>query len=158
MNDTDPIRACWQAYLDALPAGAQRPQAYQAWYFCDNEESANALGALVVAGIKTGTASLVWEYEAEDEQLPQAGDLSIITDWAGRPLCIIETTAIEVKPFYAVDADHAHAEGEGDRSLAYWRAAHWDYFSRTCGAIGRAPAETMPVVCERFRVVFGAAR
>jgi uncharacterized protein YhfF len=51
-----------------------------------------------------------------------------------------------------VDAGHACAEGEGDRSLATWRAAQGS------PSLGRASAETMPVLCERFRVVFGAAR
>jgi uncharacterized protein YhfF len=59
-----------------------------------------------------------------------------------------------VVPFREVTATHAYAEGEGDRSLAYWRQAHWEFFSRTCAALGRAPDETMPVVCEEFRVVF----
>lgn len=51
----------------------------------------------------------------------------------------------------------AAAEGEGDRSLAYWRAAHWRYFSRTLLTISRAPAEDMPLVCERFRLLYPPA-
>ena len=53
-----------------------------------------------------------------------------------------------------VDEVFAYDEGEGDRSLVYWRTVHWEAFSRTCAAIGRKPAETMPLICERFRVVF----
>jgi uncharacterized protein YhfF len=54
-----------------------------------------------------------------------------------------------------VDALFAYEEGEGDRSLAWWRDAHWRYFSRVCERIQRRPEEDMPLVCERFRVVFG---
>jgi len=154
MSAGDPIQAYWQAYLDSLPAEERPQRPYQAWSFCDNEASANELGELARAGVKTATASLFWEYESGSERLPQAGDLSIITDWDKRPLCIIETTAIDIRTFDEVEAGHAYAEGEGDRSLAYWREVHWRYFSRTCAALGRAPAETMPVVCERFRVVY----
>jgi len=32
-------------------------------------------------------------------------------------------------PFGAVDAAFAAAEGEGDRSLAWWQAAHTAYFA-----------------------------
>jgi uncharacterized protein YhfF len=91
---------------------------------------------------------------AGNERVPQVGDLSIITNWDGDPLCIIQTTEVEIKPYNAVDPPFAYDEGEGDRSLAFWRAAHWRFFSRECASLGREPAEDMPVVCERFRVVF----
>ena len=58
----------------------------------------------------------------------------------------IETTDVRVVPFDAVDAEFAHAEGEGDRSLAWWRAAHTAYF-------GRSLDGTSLVVCERFRLI-----
>lgn len=56
-------------------------------------------------------------------------------------------------PFKDVTADFAAAEGEGDGSLAFWRAAHAAYFTRECARLGRAFSEDMPVVCERFDVV-----
>jgi uncharacterized protein YhfF len=155
MKKQSEVEAFWQSYLDSLPKGSESPpSSYQAWSFCDNEEAANELSDLVKAGTKTATCSLVWAYEAENEKLPTAGDLSIITNWDGAPLCIIETTEVEIKAFNEVDDRFAYDEGEGDRSLAYWREVHWDVFSRECPTIGRAPTETMPLVCERFRVIF----
>ncbi|TFH31677.1 MAG: ASCH domain-containing protein, partial [Anaerolineales bacterium] len=53
-----------------------------------------------------------------------------------------------------VDEEQAYLEGEGDRSLAYWRDVHWNFFSRECAQIGREPSEHMPVLCERFKLVF----
>jgi uncharacterized protein YhfF len=50
--------------------------------------------------------------------------------------------------FNDVDAAFSSDEGEGDRSLAYWRAAHRRYFAR----LGQF-AENMLLYCERFRVV-----
>ena len=47
-----------------------------------------------------------------------------------------------------VDAAFAHEEGEGDRSLAYWREAHRNYFGRQ----GKF-SEDMMLMCERFRLV-----
>jgi uncharacterized protein YhfF len=147
--------AFWQTYLASLPERVESPPtSYEAWSFCDNEEAANELGELVKAGTKTATCSLVWAYEVENEELPVVGDLSIITNWDGEPLCIIETTEVQVRAFNEVDDGFAYDEGEGDRSLTYWREVHWGVFSRECSAIGRRPVETMPVVCERFRVVF----
>jgi uncharacterized protein YhfF len=151
-----PLDRFWQSYLASLPAddpARDRPMP-AAWGFGDGPELAEELGELVGRGIKTATCSSLWEIEHEGEAIPQPGDLSIILDGRGAPICIIETTEVEVKPFDAVDAGFAYDEGEGDRSAAYWRAAHERFFSRTLAAIGRAPDPAMPVVCERFRVVF----
>jgi len=115
---------------------------------------ADELGALVATGIKTATASLSWEFEADAKALPQVGDYSIILDGRGEALCIIQTTEVRVLLYQQVPAEFAYDEGEGDRSLAYWREAHWAYFGRRCAVIGHTPSMEMPVVCERFRLVY----
>jgi uncharacterized protein YhfF len=143
----------WQAYLATLPeserASLKMPLS---WGFGAGAEMADDLGGLVVQGIKTATCSLFWEYEAGLEILPQAGDLSIILDGQGEPMCLIETISVEIKPFNTVDPQFAYDEGEGDRSLEYWRQAHWRFFGRTCAEIGKQLSEEMPVVCERFTI------
>jgi uncharacterized protein YhfF len=115
---------------------------------------ADELGALIADGTKTATCSALWEYEAEDEPLPQVGLKSVVLDGKGDPLCIVETTEVEVRPYEEVDAGFAYEEGEGDRSLEYWREAHWSFFSRTLPNMGKEPTTDMPLVCERFRVVY----
>jgi uncharacterized protein YhfF len=155
MSDNARIAAYWNAYRTAQPAPDQLPaDPPEAWHFCDNEADANELGALVLAGIKTATCSQLREYEAEGEKIPAVGDLSIIIDWDGNPLGIIETTEITIRPYNEVDASFAYDEGEGDRSLAYWRAAHWRFFAREGAEMGWEPAEDMPLVCERFRLIY----
>ena len=147
-----PLAGFWRGFLDAHDREAGTPLA-DVFHFCDNEPDAVELAALVLAGSKTGTASLVWTYEAEAAPLPAVGDFSIVTDWSGAPLCVIETTGIVVAAFDSVSAAFAASEGEGDRSLEHWRRVHWDYFGRECARLGRKPARDMPVVCENFRVV-----
>ncbi|MBN2500349.1 MAG: ASCH domain-containing protein [Anaerolineales bacterium] len=155
MQNEDKITAYWQAYLETLPKELDKAAlTYTAWAFGSGAELADELGALVVQGTKTATLSVIWEYEAEGEALPQIGELNIILDGKGTPICIIETTEIEVKPFNQVDAQFAYDEGEGDRSFAYWRDAHWGYYQRELAKIGKAPHPEMEVVCERFRVVY----
>jgi uncharacterized protein YhfF len=149
------IETFWRAYLSSLPKGKSAPKERPpAWYFSDNAQSADRLGELVLRGLKTGTASLYWSYKDGQESLPAPGDLSIITDFDGQPLCLIETTRVEVLAFDQVGSDQAAAEGEGDLSLDYWRQVHWEFFGRECRRIGRKPDESMPVVCERFQVIF----
>jgi hypothetical protein len=79
-----------------------------------------------------------------------AGLLTVVLDGQGRPLAITETTEVRILAFNQVDEQFAREEGEGDRTLAWWRQAHWSYFQRTLPRIGRSPAEDMPLVCERF--------
>ena len=61
---------------------------------------------------------------------------------------------METVPFEQVSEEFAATEGEGDGSLAFWRDAHWAAFSRELEGTGRSPRPDMPVVCERFEVVF----
>lgn len=154
MENHERLDAYWQRFCDSLPDGQPCPQEYTAWHFSDYAESADELAALVRAGTKQATASLAWTYEFQEERFPRPGDISMIVNWAGEPQCIIETTGVEVLPFDQVPAEFAAEEGEGDRSLEWWRQAHWDFFSRECATIGRQPALDMPVICERFRVIF----
>lgn len=151
--DNDAITAFWQDYRATLPEN-ERPATYTAWSFGDNPKLANELGSLVAEGTKTATCGSLWRFKGEGLPVPQVGELSIILDGEGRPLCIIETTVIEIKPYNEVDARFAADEGEGDRSLSYWREAHWRFFSRTLAKIGKEPTEDMPLVCERFRRVY----
>jgi uncharacterized protein YhfF len=154
MNN-DRIETFWRSYLDTLPEDSSvRDEEYVAEGWGDSPRMADELGALIAAGTKTATCSVLWAYEAEGSTLPEPGLKTIVLDGKGDPLCIVETTEVEVRPYDEVDAQFAYEEGEGDRSLEYWREAHWRFFSRTLPSIGKEPATDMPLVCERFRVIY----
>ena len=80
--------------------------------------------------------------------------MSIVTAWSKEPLCIIETTAVDVAPFEEVSEDFANTEGEGDGSLESWRRNHTAFFAGECARLGRTQSQRMLVVCERFKVVY----
>jgi uncharacterized protein YhfF len=147
----------WQEFL-ASTEGYEEARLYESFYFADSEEVANELGALVLADVKRATAALVWGLEAQGKNPPKPRDLSIVTDWSGKPLCVIETVETEVVPFEEVTDEFAATEGEGDKTLEYWRRVHWAYFSRECQQIGREPTPQMPVLCERFKVLYRPPR
>ncbi|MBL8967796.1 MAG: amino acid racemase [Spirochaetaceae bacterium] len=152
--------AVWGAFLAGLPwalRDAASARGYRAWHFCADEKNADELGRLVLAGKKRATASSLRAVEAEGEALPSPGDYSVITDWKGRGLCVIETTKVEVKSFGRVDAEFAAREGEGDGSLAFWRSAHREAFGAEHAALGLPFGEATPVVLEDFEVVFRPA-
>lgn len=68
-------------------------------------------------------------YELDQEPLPQVGTYDVVLDGQGQAVCIVHITKVEVLPFDQVSAEHAYKEGEGDRSLAWWRQAHQDFFN-----------------------------
>ncbi len=154
MTNPTAIELFWQGYLTTLSPGAESAPLPEAWSFGDSPQLADELAALVLEGVKTATCSALWEYEAEGEPLPQASALSIILSGAGQPLAVIETVEVQIKPYDQVDAAFASDEGEGDRSLAYWREAHRRFFTRSLAVIDREFDETMPLVCERFQVLY----
>lgn len=147
------VRPFWNAFAQAQ-GGVDEVRFYEAFAFGDSPAMADELAALVLQGIKRATAGALRAYEGQAKPLPRPGELSIVTSGAGVPLCVIETLAVEVRPFDQVDADFAATEGEGDGTLAFWRAAHAAFFSRECAQAGRVFSPDMPVVCERFRVVY----
>jgi uncharacterized protein YhfF len=82
--------------------------------------------------------------------MAQPGDLSIVLDGDDRPVCVIRTTAVEVRRFGEVDADFARAEGEGDRTLAYWREEHRRFFATQ----GVAVDDDTELVLEHFELLW----
>ncbi|WP_343045441.1 ASCH domain-containing protein [Microbacterium pseudoresistens] len=149
--DAAAVAGFWR---DARAAHPELPEAApEAWAFGATRAHADGLLALVRDGIKTATASSLWDYEATGEALPQAGEYSIILDGAGAPRAVIRTTQVQVVAFDEVSAEHARAEGEDDRSLRSWREIHERYW-RAHAESSRGFAPDMPVVCERFELVF----
>jgi len=150
------IDAFWQGYVDTLPADhPHRAQGYVSTYsFGDNKAMQDELLALVLAGTKTATSGTAAGFKAEGEAIPQVGDLNIILDGDGEPACIVETTAVEIVTFNAVTAEFAYEEGEDDRSLANWRDNHERFWKRVLPQLGLAFDPEMPVVCERFRLLY----
>ena len=124
---------------------------YEAWAFGDDPDT---LAELVRTGVKTATASAYPFYELEGEELPKAGEYSVILNTKNEAVCIIRTTKVYVTPYREVTAKQAWKEGEGDRSLSYWRRVHEAFFRKELEAVGLTFTEDMGVVCEEFEVVY----
>lgn len=124
-------------------------------YFCANKKDADECAELVVNDIKRATCAAKSSYDYYDNGvLPKVGLLSIITNWEGEAQCIIKTSSVLVKPYNEVDATFALREGEGDKSLEYWKRVHWEFFTHDLAAYGQKPSEDMLVVCEEFERIF----
>ena len=121
------------------------------WAFGDD---ADRLAKLVLQGVKIATSSAYALYAIDGESLPEAGEYSVILDSHDNAKCIIKTAKVYVTSFDKVSEDHAYKEGEGDRSLDYWREVHENFFTRCLKEAGLAFSTSMEVVCEEFEVIY----
>jgi len=116
------------------------------------------LVAAILSGSKTSTTGLLLEYERENEPLPRAGQRFAVVDSEDRRVAVIELTEVRVVRLADVDLQHAIDEGEGDESVAQWRAGHERFWhSAEVRAELSDPGFTVDddtlVVAERFRLV-----
>jgi uncharacterized protein YhfF len=142
----------WNAYKKLNPEAG----AYEAWSFCGGGEMGDILARLVLDGTKTATASAYDVYALDDCPVPAPGSLSVVLWSDGEAACILRTTDVTVAKFRDVTPEHAYLEGEDDRSLEMWRQEHQKYFTWDLQGHGLSFSDDMPVVCERFEIVFRA--
>jgi uncharacterized protein YhfF len=143
----------WSKFLDQnreIP----RDSPFQVWHFGDTPEMALELAELVISGKKSATASLAGVNELKPDEAPILDGYSVVTDFSGSPMCVIQTIEIRQRPFRNVNAQFAWDEGEGDRSLEYWRDVHWRFFTREALKLGIDFYERSIVTCERFKLLF----
>ncbi len=129
------------------------PACYDVFAFGSNARMADELLALVLDGRKRATCSAMAAYRAENRRTPRAGDLSIVTDGAGKPACVIRTTATRMLPFNEVDWDLCKREGE-DEDLLSWQEGHKRFFNEEGARLGYAFDPEMAVLFEDFEVVW----
>lgn len=106
---------------------------------------------LVLAGTKRATCSLLAEWEADGRAVPEPGSRWALIDSSGRERGVVETTEVRVIPIGEVDEEFALAEGEGDESVAQWRAAHEAFWASD--QPGVEITDGTMVVAERIRLV-----
>ncbi|SHI55653.1 ASCH domain-containing protein [Pseudozobellia thermophila] len=146
-------RNLWGDYLDQHLEYAF-VEAPKVIHFCNNEQDANTCAALVKEGIKRATSPSLLGLQLRKEALPKIGDFMVVTDWEGEAQCLVRTTHVRFRPFFSIDEAYARLEGEGDKSLAYWKRVHWDYYTEELKPFNRKPSESMIVVCQEFEKVF----
>ncbi len=143
------IEEVWSKFVDITGIDGS----HQAFAFADSiPELATELALLVRDGPKRATAGLLSDYGdgTEEGQMPVVGELNIVLDGGGSPVCVIRTTEVAVRRFGDVDEAFAWDEGEGDRTLSWWRQAHTWYFLQQ----GTRIDEDTLMVLERFELLW----
>lgn len=120
---------------------------FERFAFGDSPEMADELLALVLAGKKTATVSVI----LPGEPAPKVGDLSLVLDGRGQPACVIETVQLEVVKFCDLTWEMVKLEGE-DETFQQWKAGNLRYWARDAARRGYTFTDQTPITYERFRV------
>ena len=140
----------WKAYVD----NGNKDEKHESWAFCGGGKEADELLSLVKEWKKRGTASSLIAYSVENEPVPKVGDKSIILDSKNRAHLIIVTRKVTVTPFLQVHPYHGYLEGEGDRTLKFWREVHEIVFKPDYEAAGKDFDPMGEAVLEEFDVIY----
>jgi uncharacterized protein YhfF len=148
--------AFWQRYLTTTPNPVEAERRfYEVYRIGDTAEDADLGARLISEGKKTTTSSLLWEYEVTGKPPPTEGVLSLVEDGQGEPVAIVETTWLAAIPLNQVkDRDFIVDYAEWGETAENWQAHAWAYYARHACSLGREPSPDMPLLCERFRVVY----
>ena len=146
----------WSKYLASINEDPRTTKVECALvdHFCHEEEASDRLYRLAVDGIKRATAGSVLVCKHYDEPILEPGDLSILTNFDETECCVIRTVRSTIKKFSEINEEDAFIEGEGDRSLAYWRQAHLAFFRDEFAELGLEFSDDIEVVFEEFRVEY----
>ena len=147
-------RAFWSRFQAETGETASGPRFVDA--FGDSPDMQTELADLVIAGDKRASAALDRWYD--DETRPKPGDLALILNGAGEPVCVIRTTRVDVMPVTEVSAEFAFEEGEGDKTLAWWLKAHRAFWRGEAAREGFEYSDDLDVCCERFELAWAPTR
>jgi uncharacterized protein YhfF len=116
------------------------------------------LVAAILSGAKTTTSGLVLAYEREREPLPTVGARLAVVDSEMRRVAVIELTEVRTVRLADMDLRHAVDEGEGDATVAQWRAGHERFWHSAevraeLGDPGFTVDDDTVVLAQRFRLV-----
>jgi uncharacterized protein YhfF len=129
---------------------------YKVRTFGNSAQFADLLIGLIASGEKTGTYALASEFAARPEQAPVVGDLYVVTHFDGRPALLYRITEVRTVPFEDIGPAEVAVEGPNARDVAVWRRIHWDYWGSQLRAQGQPPSMQMPVIFQRFEILFKA--
>ncbi len=139
----------------ALPQ--EHIERYKVRTYGGSKAMADVIIPLILAGEKTGTFALAAEFDADAALAPQPGEYYVVTQFDGPPALLYRITFVETVPFEGINHEHVQVEGPGARRVDIWRNIHWDYWGGAMRARGLEPSMQMPVIFQRFEVLYRAA-
>lgn len=129
-------------------------QVYTTCQFGLTDLEVDQLAVLIRDGIKVATTSAYISYVMAKEKIPEINDYCVVLNSCHEAICIVQITNVYITKFNNVSSEHAYKEGEGDKSLAYWRRVHRQFFEQELNSYNLEFSDDMLVVCEEFKIVY----
>jgi uncharacterized protein YhfF len=155
MNKLNPVEArFWEEFLNSIDSSALPANPYVEASYAGNPAISDELIDLYISGKKTAGSSLVEDYQTAGDPLPKVGDYWIALGGGGNPRIILKIVSTETHKFKDVPERIARAEGEGDRSLEYWRRVHTQAYSPYLASWGVHDLSESHVITQFFELVY----
>lgn len=152
MSET--IQHFWEAARAAVP---ELPASgYKVRTFGRGADMSNTLLSLIASGEKTGTFALEAEFQRDPAARPIVGDHFVVIRHDGIPALVYRVTEVSTVPFSGIGPIHVAVEGPNARDVGVWRKIHWPYWGAMLKDWGLTPTEDMPVVFQRFKLLYGS--
>lgn len=119
--------------------------------FGESLEAANAAAEAAACGKKSLMTYPENGYRTAMKGMPEEGDLNIVVNWAGEPVCVIETVKVSRIRFCDADASVCVAEMPDSES---WKEAKEAECKRELEELGDAFDENIMLVAEEFRSIY----
>ncbi len=118
-----------------------------------DEEECNLFIQMVLSGEKKANTCSLESMEIDFEPLPQKGQFSVLTDYYGKPVAILETIDVQIIEFNNITWEMAKKEGNAS-TMEEWRESHIQYLEEDGALMGYEFSSSMPIVFEEFKVVY----
>ena len=119
--------------------------------FGENRDIADALANAAACGKKTVMTYPENGYRTAMKGMPQIGDLNIAVNWAGEPVCVLETVKVSRIRFCEADEGLCAAENGDPES---WKQEKEAECKRELEELGAEFDENISLIVEEFRCVF----
>lgn len=143
----------WRRFLEIWCADELRENEFN--YYCFQfSRDADELAELAKMGVKKATVSLVFSCENKNIIYPKVGDYNIILNSKDEAVCIVKIIKIEKRKYIDVDEQFAILEGEGDKTLLYWRKVHEEKFKKSLEEHHLKFDCNLDLYLERFKLMY----
>jgi len=115
-------------------------------------ELCERLNGYILARQKTGVFSQPEDFP--DGRLPVPGEFAVLTNFSDEPRCLVRYDECQLMRFGDVGPAHLAIETPALRDLAAWRRFHRSYWEPVLAARGVAYSDDLPIVYQRFTVLY----
>lgn len=142
----------WSNFIKEHPE--LKKEKYISWHYGTNEKECTEWTEKVRKGHITGASYFVPAFPYESNPQPEVGEYSVVLDWNNKPACIINTVDIEMVPYKDITLEQVSLEGYN--SVEEWKRVHRAKYEDICEKLRIEFNEEMPILFERFKLLYDA--